>query len=175
MYRKSSYSTAQACVEVELAFVKSSHSAGNGCVEVAFAKSSYSAASNCVEVAHFKSSYSGAENCVEVAFDKSSYCSAGNCVEVGVAKKSSHSSNGGDCVEAEGLPEGWVAVRDSKQKPDYPQVLNFSTEQWEELLDEIQDGSFNWNTFMPLQFTEEERRAFVLGVLDGEFDLVEAA
>jgi hypothetical protein len=94
---------------------------------------------SCVEV-WVKSSYSSASDCVEVAFVKSSYSGGNGCVEVGVAKKSSHSTTQA-CVEVEGLPEGWVAVRDNERPGEMVQV---SPESW---------------------------RAFVAGVKDGEFDL----
>jgi hypothetical protein len=88
-----------------------------------------------------KSSRSGPSGCVEVAFAKSSHSSDGACVEVGVARTSSHSGQLHDCVEVEGLPEGWVAVRDN-ERPD--EVVRVSPESW---------------------------RAFIAGVKDNEFDL----
>jgi hypothetical protein len=60
-------------------------------------------------------------------------------------RKSSYStgdSSGGECVELAPLPEGGVAVRDSKLGDQSP-VVNF---------------------------TQAELRAFVLGVKAGEFD-----
>jgi hypothetical protein len=87
-----------------------------------------------------KSSRSESNGCAEVAFAKSSYCSAGNCVEVGVARTSSHTSNG-SCVEVEGLPEGWVAVRDTKD-PDGP-VLRFNPTEWQAFLDGVRGGEFD--------------------------------
>lgn len=116
----------------------------------------------------FRSSAQG--NCVEVGFAKSSYCNNGTCVEVGVAKTSSHSLNS-DCVETEGAIDGDVLVRDSKDKTGNGETLNFSPEQWEEILDEIRANEFNWETFRPLIFDNGERHAFVLGVRAGEFEL----
>jgi hypothetical protein len=145
---------------------------GNG--DGGWRKSTLSTTNGCVEVhMHWrKSTRSGGANCVEVAFAKSSHSGNANCVEVGVARMSSHSSNGG-CVEVEGLPQGWVAVRDSKDREGT--VLQFSDEQWEEILDEVRDNTFNWRTFTPLAFNTHERYAFVQGVRDGEFDLKESA
>lgn len=56
-------------------------------------------------------------------------------------RKSSWSENGGSCVEVADLPGGGMLVRDSKN-PDGP----------------------------VLRFTEGERRVFIAGVKDGEFD-----
>jgi hypothetical protein len=95
---------------------------------------------SCVEVAFATSSHSGGNGCVEVGFAKSSHSNSDGCVEVGVARTSSHTTNG-SCVEVEGLPEGWVAVRDG-DRPD--EVIRVNPESW---------------------------RAFVAGVKDGEFDL----
>jgi hypothetical protein len=71
---------------------------------------------------------------------KSSHSGNANCVEVGAARMSSHSQENG-CVEVEGLPEGWVALRDN-ERPD--EVIRVRPESW---------------------------RAFVAGVKDNEFDL----
>jgi hypothetical protein len=89
-----------------------------------------------------KSTHSTTNGCVEVHMHwrKSSHSEENGCVEVGVARTSSHTSNG-DYVEVEGLPEGWVAVRDN-ERPD--EVIRVRPESW---------------------------RAFILGAKDGEFDL----
>jgi hypothetical protein len=92
-----------------------------------------------------KSSWSTTNGCLEafcMEWRKSSHCSNGSCVEVGVARKSSHSQENG-CVEVEGLPEGWVALRDN-ERPD--EVIRVRPESW---------------------------RAFVLGAKDGEFALAQ--
>lgn len=90
---------------------------------------------------------------------KSSYSASTACVEVGTPIN-------------QGLPEGYVLVRDSKDKTGDGHVLQFSPLDWEtKVLDPIRNGDFNWDTFRPLQFNDGERRAFVLGVLDREFDL----
>jgi hypothetical protein len=88
------------------------------------------------------SSYTTNGSCVEVHMHwrKSSHSEESGCVEVGVARTSSHTGNG-DCVEVEGLPEGWIAVRDN-ERPD--EVIRVRPESW---------------------------RAFVAGVKDNEFDL----
>jgi hypothetical protein len=137
---------------------KSRWSTTNGCVEVKmeWRISPYSSSGSCVQV--------GAE------FKKSTHSNSAGCVEVGVARKSSHCANG-NCVEVEGTDGEWVFVRDSKNKTGDGQELQFSYPQWEEILDEIRDGTFNWQTFRSLVFNAEERHAFVLGVLDGDFDL----
>lgn len=113
---------------------------GNG--DGGWRKSTRSTTNGCVEVhMHWrKSAHSGTNGCVEVAFATSSHSGSNNCVEVGVAKRSSHSSDGG-CVEVEGLPDGWVAVRDH-QRPD--EIVRVDPESW---------------------------RAFIAGAKDGEFDL----
>jgi hypothetical protein len=88
-----------------------------------------------------KSTHSTTNGCLEVHMHwrKSSKSFNNGCVEVAFAK-SSHTSNG-NCVEVEGLPEGWVAVRDG-DRPN--EVIRISPESW---------------------------RAFVAGVKDNEFDL----
>jgi hypothetical protein len=72
----------------------------------------------------------------------SSYTNGSTCVEAFSMewRKSSH-SGGNACVEVEGLPEGWVALRDN-ERPD--EVIRVRPESW---------------------------RAFLLGAKDGEFDL----
>ena len=57
-------------------------------------------------------------------------------------RKSSHSSDGGECVETAVLPDHWVAVRDSKH-PDEAILI-----------------------YMPVEW-----RAFIAGAKAGEFDL----
>jgi hypothetical protein len=140
---------------------KSTHSTTNGCVEV--------------HMHWHKSSRSGPNGCVEVAFATSSHSASHNCVEVGVVRTSSHSQLY-SCVEVEGLPERWVAVRDSKyaKRGEVSPIRKFSYEQWEEILEEIRDSTFNWRTFTPLEFNDTEHHAFVLGVQDNEFDLKES-
>jgi hypothetical protein len=71
---------------------------------------------------------------------KSSYSGHSNCVEVGVARKSSDSTTNG-CVYVEGLPDGWVALRDNARPNEVVRV-----------------DPLSW-------------RAFVAGVKGGEFDL----
>jgi Domain of unknown function (DUF397) len=58
-------------------------------------------------------------------------------------KKATASFANGDCVEVAGLPDGQVAVRDSKD-PDGP-ILRFSAAEW---------------------------RAFLTGIAGHEFDLI---
>jgi hypothetical protein len=136
-------------------------------------KSLLSTTNGCVEVhMHWrKSSRSGGSGCVEVAFAKSSRSGTSNCVEVGVARTSSHSGQLHDCVEVEGLAEGGVAVRDSKDR-DGP-VLRFTPISWGVLLDAVRHDEFDWRIFSPLGFNTEERGAFLAGVRDGEFDLAQ--
>jgi hypothetical protein len=90
----------------------------------------------------YKSSHSTTNACMEVhmCWRKSSRSGTYNCVEVGVTRTATRSGLS-NCVEVEGLPEGWVAVRDN-ERPD--EVIRVSPESW---------------------------RAFILGVKDGEFDL----
>jgi hypothetical protein len=52
-------------------------------------------------------------------------------------RKSSYSSNQGECVEVAPLPNG-TAVRDSKD-PDGP-ILRFSAGEWRTFLDGVKDG-----------------------------------
>jgi hypothetical protein len=125
-----------------------------------------------------KSSLSTTNGCVEVHMHwrKSSKSGGNGCVEVGVARTSSHSGQLHQCVEVEGLSERWVAVRDSKyaKRGEVSPIRKFSYEQWEEILEEIRDSTFNWRTFTPLEFNDTEHHAFVLGVQDNEFDLKES-
>ncbi|UCM89158.1 DUF397 domain-containing protein [Streptomyces marincola] len=90
----------------ELAWSKSSYSAGNGgeCVEVA--------------VEWRKSSYSSGEG--------------GECVEVGWHKSSHSAGDGGDCVEVAACPHA-VHVRDSKDttRPSF----TASTAAWSAFVD----------------------------------------
>jgi Domain of unknown function (DUF397) len=53
-------------------------------------------------------------------------------------RKSSYSSNEGECVEVAALPDGGRAVRDSKD-PGGP-VLRFTAEEWRLFLRRIQSG-----------------------------------
>lgn len=102
-------------------------------------------------------------------FHKSSYSFNNGCVEVGEFRKSPHSTTNG-CVEVKG-GSMTVLVRDSKNKTGDGTILRFSPEDWEsEVIDRIKSGDFNWNTFLPLQFDDGERRAFTLAILDGEFN-----
>jgi hypothetical protein len=103
-------------------------------------KSTLSTTNGCVEVHWHKSTHSVNNGCVEVAFAKSSHSSSGSCVEVGVARTSSHSSSGG-CVEVEGLAEGWIAVRDSKDREG--PVLRFNPTEWEAFLAGVRGGEFD--------------------------------
>jgi hypothetical protein len=86
-----------------------------------------------------KSTHSTTNGCVEV-WRKSSHSGGNGCVEVGVARTSSHSQENG-CVEVEGLPEGWVAVRDTKDR-DGP-MLRFSPVEWEAFLKGVRSGEFD--------------------------------
>jgi hypothetical protein len=52
---------------------------------------------------------------------------AGMCVEV--FRKSTFSGTGGSCVEVADLPDGGVAVRDTKLGEDSP-VLKFNADEW---------------------------------------------
>jgi hypothetical protein len=88
-----------------------------------------------------KSTHSTTNGCVEVAFAKSSHSSGGGCVEVGVARTSSHSGQLHQCVEVEGLAEGGVAVRDSKDR-DGP-VLRFTPKEWDAFLAGVRGGEFD--------------------------------
>lgn len=56
-------------------------------------------------------------------------------------RKSSYSGNqGGNCVEIAELPDGGVAVRDSKD-PDGP-ILNFTATEWSAFVAGVRDGEF---------------------------------
>jgi Domain of unknown function (DUF397) len=85
-------------------------------------------------------------------------------------RTSRRSSAQGNCVELDIGPNK-VLVRDSKNKTGDGKVLEFSLREWENILDSIHEGTFNWFHFRPLMFTPEEKKAFVLGVIDHEFDL----
>ncbi|MBG0814835.1 DUF397 domain-containing protein [Planomonospora sp. ID82291] len=56
-------------------------------------------------------------------------------------RKSSYSTDGGNCVEVAGNLPGVVAVRDSKD-PDGP-VLTFSPDQWRAFTGGVKDGEFD--------------------------------
>jgi hypothetical protein len=90
-----------------------------------------------------KSSYSTTNGCVEVHMHwrKSSYSGGNGCVEVGVARTSSHSALYDGCVEVEGLPEGWVAVRDTKDREG--PVLRYNPTEWQAFLDGVRGGEFD--------------------------------
>jgi hypothetical protein len=122
----------------------------------------------------FKSSHSTTNGCLEVHMHwrTSSHSTSNACVEVGVAYTSSHSA-ASNCVEVEGLPEGGVAVRDSKD-PDGP-VVKFTPVSWQVLLDAVHRDEFSWHAFEPLGFNTAERAAFIAGVRGGEFDLPDPA
>jgi hypothetical protein len=117
------------------------------------------------------SSYTTNGSCVEVHMHwrKSSRSESNGCVEVGIARTSSHSALYDNCVEVEGLPEGGVAVRHSKDRDG--QVLKFTPTSWQVLLDAIRRDEFSWHAFEPLDFNPAEREAFLAGVRDGEFEL----
>jgi hypothetical protein len=105
-----------------------------------------------VEAVWFKSSHSNAHdgNCVEaarlrVSWVKSSYSNnlGGECVEAGRLAadwfKSSYSNpHGGDCVEGARLPDGVMAVRDSKD-PHGPALI-FRAEAWAAFLGAVSAG-----------------------------------
>ncbi|MEH0419025.1 DUF397 domain-containing protein [Streptomyces sp. B21-083] len=86
---------------------------------------------------------------LSVVWRKSSYSTnGGNCLEVGGTisaselpvtwRKSSHSTNGGDCLEVgDGVPT-IVPVRDSKA-PHGPAVL-FASAAWASFVAEVKDG-----------------------------------
>jgi hypothetical protein len=64
------------------------------------------------------------------------------CVEVGVWKKSTESDASGPwCVEASGAVNGDVLVRDSKD-PNGP-VLCFSPDEWRAFIGGVMKGEFN--------------------------------
>jgi hypothetical protein len=54
-------------------------------------------------------------------------------------RKSTHSNNGGDCVEVTGTGQA-IAVRDSKN-PDGP-ALAFTPEQWHSFIGRLAEGTF---------------------------------
>ncbi|WP_067689695.1 DUF397 domain-containing protein [Nocardia jejuensis] len=56
--------------------------------------------------------------------------------------KSSHSSSGGDCVEAAHASEGRIGVRDSKLGDASP-VLCFEPAQWDVFMGAIGQGEFD--------------------------------
>ena len=56
-------------------------------------------------------------------------------------RKSSHSGNqGGNCVEVAHLPDGGVAVRDSKDRGG--QTLVFTAAEWAAFVAGVRDGEF---------------------------------
>lgn len=120
---------------------------------------------------------------------RSSRCEAGFCLEVaGPFRKSTHSSDTWNCVEARRPLAGVVLVRDSKLGDDSP-VLEWTVGEWTAFLSLIVTGVTPpivtvlpsggvelrgaWRRGGPLTFTEGEWAAFVLGVRDGEFDVEE--
>ena len=59
-----------------------------------------------------------------------------------VWRKSARSnSSGGNCVEVAPLPDGGMAVRDSKD-PDGP-VLTFTAAEWAAFIGGVKDGEFD--------------------------------
>ncbi|WP_328912992.1 MULTISPECIES: DUF397 domain-containing protein [unclassified Streptomyces] len=102
----------------------------------------------------FKSSYSNDQGgaCVEAArldvtWFKSSYSNGqgGECVEAAHLDaewfKSSHSNDhGGECVEGARMPDGAMAVRDSKV-PDGPALL-FPAAAWTAFAWAVREGTF---------------------------------
>jgi hypothetical protein len=56
-------------------------------------------------------------------------------------RKSSHSGNGGDCVEVASNRPGIVAVRDSKDKPG--PALGFTSGAWTAFVQAIKHGEFD--------------------------------
>jgi len=58
-------------------------------------------------------------------------------------RKSSWSANNGNCVEAAGLGEGRLAVRDSKNPGSGAPTLNFTSRQWQAFLRKVKDGRFD--------------------------------
>jgi hypothetical protein len=57
-------------------------------------------------------------------------------------RKSSHSGGGGgQCVEVADLPDGGVAVRDSKD-PDGPKLV-FTLAEWQAFIGGAKDGEFD--------------------------------
>lgn len=79
-----------------------------------------------------------------VTWSKSSHSSNGTeCVEVGTFRKSSHSNNAGGCVEVAGVKGGdGVLVRDSKDKGAGP-VLRFTAAEWTAFKAGVRDGEFD--------------------------------
>lgn len=90
-----------------------------------------------------------------VRWHKASYSSSlgGNCVEVGMWRKASYSSSlGGNCVEVTATHDATLAphksgedvlylMRDSKD-PDGP-ALAFTTSEWEAFIAGVKDGEFD--------------------------------
>jgi hypothetical protein len=56
-------------------------------------------------------------------------------------RKSSHSGNGGDCVEVASSRPGVVAVRDSKDKPG--PALGFTSAAWAAFVQAVKHGEFD--------------------------------
>jgi hypothetical protein len=73
-----------------------------------------------------------------MSWRKSILSDTNGCVEVW--RKSARSGSNG-CVEVAGLPDGWVAVRDSKH-PDGP-VLRFTPVEWAAFLAGVRNGEFD--------------------------------
>lgn len=53
-------------------------------------------------------------------------------------RKSSYSANQGDCVETASLPDGGMAVRDTKDRDGA--MLTFTADAWAEFTSAIKDG-----------------------------------
>ncbi|MGH3763841.1 MAG: DUF397 domain-containing protein [Pseudonocardiaceae bacterium] len=96
-------------------------------------------------------------------------------------RTSTHSNNGGDCVEVDFTAAG-VEMRDSKAHGTGP-IINFTPTQWAAFLNDLSSGDgavtvthrdgiqvHSTGTGVILNFTPAEWAAFVAGVQDGEFD-----
>jgi hypothetical protein len=59
----------------------------------------------------------------------------------GLAWKKARASGGGGCVELAPMPDGGVAVRDSKDKTG--PVLSFTRHEWVSFLDGMAKGEFD--------------------------------
>jgi hypothetical protein len=78
-----------------------------------------------------------------IEWRKSSFSQGnGNCVAVGRWVKSSYSASNGACVEAMGLENGGVAVRDTKLGEGSP-VLRFTAAEWDAFLKGAKAGEFD--------------------------------
>lgn len=148
MFRKSSFSTSGACVEVDLI--------GDG---VAFKQSTRCGAGSCVQV-----------NLGDgVAFKESTRCATGSCVKVdmeGTLLEIQECTGGTNCVQVDVEGDG---VFKSATRCGSAACVEVDTKTTRMI--QVRDSKPGINCV--LKFTHEEWAAFIAGVKLGEFDLPE--